>query len=88
MLLLILLSVQSPAISAPLPQQTPTGVFAQAIGEANVRSGPGIEYEPLGTIYNGTQYAVLGQHEFIPWVMLELDPGSGGQLRPDTIPCR
>jgi uncharacterized protein YraI len=68
-----------PASGAPLQQATPTGILAEPLGEANLRSGPGIEYDMLGTIYHGTRYAVFGQHEFVPWLLIEYPPAPDGQ---------
>jgi uncharacterized protein YraI len=75
----MLMVTQPRAYGAPLAQTTPTGIFAEAIGEANVRSGPGIEYDLTGTIYAGTRYPALGQHEFFPWVLIEHPPSPDGR---------
>jgi uncharacterized protein YraI len=47
-----------------------TGVTAEAIGSANLRSVPGLDGELLGEILAGTQYPVIGRSEFYPWVLL------------------
>lgn len=66
---------RQPASGAPLYQGTatlppPTGILAEAIGEANLRTGPGIEFDLVGKISSGTRYEVLGRDEFYPWVLL------------------
>ncbi len=60
-------------------QSTPTHILAEAIGEANVRAGPGLNYDLLGTIYNGTSYRVFGQHESFPWLLIEFPSAPGGR---------
>ena len=47
-----------------------TGVFAEAIGSANLRSRPDVNAEKVGEIVSGTQYPVIGRSEFFPWVLL------------------
>ncbi len=54
----------------PSPQ-TPPEVYAEAMGQANLRSGPGIEYPMVGEITAGTQYRILAQHSLVPWLLLE-----------------
>jgi hypothetical protein len=65
----------SPAGGAPpTPSRTPTPpgpAFAEPIDEANVRSGPGIDFDRLGTIYNGDEYVVIGAHREYPWYQIE-----------------
>lgn len=57
---------------APAQQGTPLpDVFAEAIIQANLRSGPGLEYEVVGEIAAGTRYRVLAQHAYVPWLQLE-----------------
>ncbi len=77
--MLAVVRTSSIAYSAPGLQITPTGVFAEAIGQANLRSGPGVEYDQLGTIYNGVRYPVVARHEFVPWLLIEYPPAPGGQ---------
>lgn len=48
-----------------------TGVIAEAVGTANLRTLPGTEdTEIIGMINAGTQYPVIGRSEFFPWVLL------------------
>lgn len=68
--------VHVPLASArPAPQVTPVPtVLAEAIGQANLRAGPGVEYALVGEIVKGTRYPVLAQHAYVPWLQLEV-PG-------------
>ncbi len=67
------------AQGAPPAQLTPTGVFAEALGEANLRAGPGIEYPLLGQITAGTRYQVIARHELFPWLLIAYPLAPGGQ---------
>lgn len=56
----------------PLPE-----VFAEAIGQANLRQGPGIEYPLVGEISAGTRYRVLARHSQVPWLQLDVPAITG-----------
>ncbi len=59
-------------------QGTPgPAVYAEALGQANLRSGPGIEYAGVGEITAGTRYRVVAQHSYVPWLQIEYPPASG-----------
>ncbi len=79
-LILVLLAatwpMSVPLVSArPAAQMTPAPpVFAEAIGQANLRAGPGVEYALVGEIVSGTRYPVLARHAYVPWLQLEV-PG-------------
>ncbi len=48
-----------------------TGVTAEAVGTANLRTLPGTEgTDVIGMINAGTQYPVIGRSEFFPWLLL------------------
>ena len=47
-----------------------TGVFAQAIGQANLRAAADIESRLIGEIRAGTDYPVLGRSARFPWLLL------------------
>jgi uncharacterized protein YraI/beta-lactamase class A len=47
-------------------------VFAEAIGQANLRVGPGIDYPVIAEITTGTRYRVLEQHSQVPWLRLDV----------------
>lgn len=55
----------------PAPAQE---VYAEAIGQANLRAGPGVEYAQVGVIASGTRYRVLARHVYVPWLRLNV-PG-------------
>lgn len=56
----------------PSPQATPPDVFAEAVGQANLRSGPGIEYPAIGQIATGTRYRIVARHSQVPWLRLDV----------------
>ncbi len=89
-LFLLFVFVTFPVRSAPGLQVTatvimPAGIFAEAVGEANVRSGPGLEHALIGTIYRGTRYSVIGQDEFVPWVLLQISESQRGWVFADLL---
>lgn len=53
-------------------EQSEQEVFAEAIGQAFLRSGPGIEYPPVGEITTGTRYRVVARHSQVPWLQLDV----------------
>ncbi|GAB4458678.1 MAG: hypothetical protein Kow00120_27150 [Anaerolineae bacterium] len=58
---------------------TPPGpAYAEPIDEANVRSGPGLDFTRLGTIYNGDRYVVIGAHRDYPWYQIEFNDSPSG----------
>lgn len=57
-------------IVIPALAQQPTGVTAEAIGQANLRANTDVEAERIGEIASGTRYPVLGRSEFYPWLLL------------------
>lgn len=64
--LLILLAV----VLLPVRAQQPTGVSAEAVGQANLRATPDITAVVVGQIQAGTRYPVIGRSEFYPWLLL------------------
>ncbi len=70
----LVVSIQHAAPGAAFgpPRQDPPPVMAEAIGQANLRSGPGVEYAPLGEIVAGTAYPVLTRHTLVPWVQIDV----------------
>ncbi len=64
--------------SGPRQQGTPLPeVYAEAVGQANLRGGPGIDYPVVGEIAAGTRYRVLARHSLVPWLRLDV-PETGG----------
>jgi beta-lactamase class A/uncharacterized protein YraI len=47
-----------------------TGVFAEAVGTANLRARPDVNADQVGEIAVGIRYPVIGRSEFYPWVLL------------------
>jgi len=47
-------------------------VFAEAVGQANLRSGPGIEYPAIGQIATGTRYRIRRATQPGPWLRLDV----------------
>jgi len=47
-----------------------TGVTAEAVGTANLRSIPSLDGERVGEISVGTRYPVIGRSELYPWLLL------------------
>jgi uncharacterized protein YraI len=62
-------------------------VFVEALGSANVRSGPGQEFAVLGEITAGTEYRVVQQHALVPWLLLEIPalPSGGAWVFKDLV---
>lgn len=58
------------ALWSPLAAQQPTGVYAQAVGTANLRSRPDVNADLIGGIQTGTWYPILGRNQFYPWLLL------------------
>lgn len=58
--------------------QQPSGVTAQALGQANLRADDNISSAKIGEITAGTAYPVLGRSQFYPWLLL----GTPGTTRP------
>ncbi len=50
-------------------------VYAEALGQANLRGGPGVDYPIVGQITSGTRYRVLAQHTLVPWLRIDF-PGA------------
>lgn len=55
-------------VSRAQPQNT--GVYAQAVGQANLRAAGSIEAPLVGEIQRGTNYPVLGRSQRYPWLLL------------------
>jgi len=68
--IMVLMSVFIIAVVSLVSGQNPTGVTAEAIGQANMRARPDINAEQVGEILNGTIYPALGRNEFFTWVLL------------------
>ena len=71
--LFVAVSFPSRGLASP-PTQSDTEVLAEALGQANLRSGPGVNYPQVGEIVAGTRYPVLARHTRVPWLRLAV-PG-------------
>ncbi len=69
----------SAIFSLTTPAQPQTGVFAEAIGQANLRAHHSIDAALVGEIRAGTRYPVLGRSAGFPWLLLG-DSDSGGAM--------
>ncbi len=65
------------------PTATP-GVFAEAIKQANLRAGPGVDYPQVGTIVAGTKYPLVGRSARFPWYLIAL-PETLGWVYKDLV---
>ena len=66
-ILVVVVGIFAAAVALPLseaapPQQDGAQVFAQAVGQANLRGGPGVEYPVVGEIEAGARYRVTARH--------------------------
>ena len=63
------------------PSRTPTLVPVQveAIGEANLRSGPGLDFDIVGQITVGNPVPVIGRSLQWPWYLVKWDESPSGQ---------
>jgi hypothetical protein len=59
------------------PSRTPTlvPVLVEAIGEANLRSGPGLDFEIVGQITAGNPVPVIGRSVQFPWYLVQWEDG-------------
>ena len=63
----------------PAPTPAPTGPTAVVItGALNVRSGPGLGYSVVTTIYNGHTVTMIGRNAAGGWVKVRLTTGQEG----------
>ena len=51
-------------------QQPIDGISAQAVGQANLRAEPGVDFAIVGSISAGPAYAILGRSQFFPWILI------------------
>jgi uncharacterized protein YraI/beta-lactamase class A len=71
------------ARSQDLPTAAPVA-FAEAIKQANLRAGPGIDYPQVGMIVAGTKYPLVGRNAHFPWYLIML-PDSMGWVYVDLV---
>jgi hypothetical protein len=63
------------------PSRTPTltPVLADAIDEANLRSGPGLDFDIVGTLTAGNPVPVIGRSVRFPWLLVAWEDAPNGQ---------
>lgn len=63
------------------PSRTPSiaPVIAQALGHVNLRSGPGTNTDPVGSLEAGDTVPVIGRSNQYPWYMVAWKDGPNGQ---------
>jgi uncharacterized protein YraI len=87
-LLALALSTMLGALAQPVRSQSaptaPPSVFAEAIQQANLRAGPGIDYPQVGTIVAGTKYPLVGRNARFPWYLIAL-PETLGWVYKDLV---
>src|SRR5260221_11321860 len=84
-----ILSVVIALIVVPLtmiahPALSQTSPVVEAIKFANVRSGPGVNYLQVGTIYAGKTYPLIGRYARAPWYLIQL-PDTQGWVYTDLV---
>jgi uncharacterized protein YraI len=67
------------ATATPSRTPSPSPVLAEAIGEANLRSGPGLDFDIVGVLVAGNPVPVIGRSVRFPWYVVEWEEGPGGQ---------
>ena len=72
-----LVIVLGAALTVPLTVVGQTVVMAEAMNQANLRAGPGTDFDLVGEITRGTQYPVIGRHPRFPWLLLQLPDRQG-----------
>ena len=58
------------AVYPQLSQSQNTDVYAEALGQANLRARPDVNSDLVGEIAAGVRYPVIGRSEFFPWLLL------------------
>jgi uncharacterized protein YraI len=78
-LILAGLLVIPPSDARELSDQDTPEVYAEALGQANLRAGPGVDYPLVGEIVAGTRYRVLARHTLVPWLRLDVPDTNGSE---------
>lgn len=60
-------------------------VFVEAVGQANVRTGPGVDYPVVGEILTGTRYRVIARHTLVPWLRIEYPDAQEAWVYTDLV---
>ncbi|MEP7286795.1 MAG: serine hydrolase [Chloroflexota bacterium] len=65
--------------------QNESKAFAEAIGQANLRSGPAVSYSQIGQISVGTKYPIVARSAKFPWYLIALPTGQQGWVYKDLV---
>jgi hypothetical protein len=68
---------QVPVIGAPVAGTPPPGIQAQANQKINVRSGPGTDFNSLGTVDGGQSVTLTGKNTDATWLQIYFPGGPG-----------
>jgi uncharacterized protein YgiM (DUF1202 family) len=84
---LLIVLIALPIALAERTTQETDGVYIQALQSANLRSGPGTEYDQITEILAGTDYRVIQQHALVPWMLIEVpeSPYGAGWVYNDLV---
>jgi hypothetical protein len=69
-----------PGGATATPSRTPTFpvVLIEAVGEANLRDGPGLDFNLVGTLTAGNPVPVIGRSPNFPWYVVEWEGAPEG----------
>ena len=79
MILLFLAGLWIVPVSSAHESSRQATVTAEAIGQANLRGGPGVDYPIVGEIVAGDRYPVLARHTIVPWLKLDVPHATGAE---------
>lgn len=70
-----------------IPSPTAIPEYYGSIGgdSANIRSGPGTNYDVITSFANGTELQVVGRNDDSSWLVINLPAGGTGWIRVDLI---
>jgi len=54
-----------------IPSPIPAPITARTLGDANLRSGPGTDYEIVGSMATGVQLTIVGSNDAGDWYQME-----------------
>src|SRR4051812_29390912 len=84
-LVMLLVALVLPgAVRSQSAPTTALSVFAEAIQQANLRAGPGVDYPQVGTIVAGNKYPLVGRSARFPWYLIAL-PDTLGWVYKDLV---
>ena len=65
--------------ATPSRTPRPAPVLAEAAGEANLRTGPGLDFDVVGTLLAGNPVPVIGRSARFPWYVIEWEDAPSGE---------